>query len=138
MQTCLDCNKQLNSNAKYVGTKRCSSCAMKERFKIPENNTSFGKRYTKEEREKHSKACMGNNKGKKLQVWQIEYLRSLHLGKKDSHETRMKKRASMLLQREKHWNWKGGVWEGNSRIRKSLEIKIWRFRNHSKIRFGGL
>jgi len=31
---CIDCNKELNKGAKYRGTKRCQSCAQKERFKF--------------------------------------------------------------------------------------------------------
>ena len=86
----------------------------------------FGRVWTDEEKEKHRKDCLGNNKGKKPSRWQIEYLRFLHLGTKASEETRKKRSLSMLARREKHWNWKGGVWNKNNQVRKSLEMKVWR------------
>jgi hypothetical protein len=32
-KTCIDCGKELNKSAKYLGTKRCNSCSMKNKIK---------------------------------------------------------------------------------------------------------
>lgn len=66
----------------------------------------YGKRHTDESKLKISIAKIGK---KRMPL---------------SLETR--KKISVANSGEKSYNWKGGIWKGNNKIRKSLEYKIWR------------
>ena len=51
---CLDCDKELSNTAYIQNTKRCNSCAQKERMKDPLNHHMFGKHHSDETKNKMS------------------------------------------------------------------------------------
>ena len=63
----------------------------------------------------------GHGKGKKFQKGQIPW----NKGKKGLQVAWNKGKKS-LLNKEDHWNWKGGINPVNDTIRKSLEYRLWR------------
>jgi hypothetical protein len=94
---CIDCGKLL---CRYT-SKRCRKCNGKIKRGI--NNPFFGKKHTKESKEKISLA----SKGRKL-----------------STESRIK--LSENRKGEKGSNWRGGLSTINKIIRKSIEYRLWR------------
>ena len=108
----------------------------------------LGKHHTEASKKKISESNKGKNSGRVLSQEEIQRrtesrrkngwnknpeLTSLrmsqnnaraNLGKKQSIETRLKRAEA--LKGDKNHNWKGGVYQPNNRIRKSLEYQIWR------------
>jgi len=82
-----------------------------------EGNPFFGKKHSVDSKDKMSKSHFGMKKtwvvsptkGKKLSILHRKHISEEHLKNK-----------------EKHPMWKGGIYLGNCKIRKSLESKLWR------------
>jgi len=57
-------------------------------------------------------------KSKKMPKWDKE--------RKDRFSLIRKGKPLLRSRGERHWNWKGGIYPNNSKIRHSLEYKLWR------------
>jgi hypothetical protein len=62
--SCKECNKKISYQSTLYGKGRCSSCANKKRFSIPENNTMFGKNHTNKSKKKMSLILLKNKSHK--------------------------------------------------------------------------
>ena len=116
------CDKEIQLIAKYQSTDRTKGYNHSLGGEIPlvcyrgEKHPMYGKHHTEESRAKMSAAhsgekhrCWGKtlpeitrkrigdaNRGRKLPEWQIEHLRKINLGRKDSEETRRKKSNRLI------------------------------------------
>jgi hypothetical protein len=128
-------SKEHNENIRRarIGTKRTKETCEKLRL------INIGRKHSKETKQKISKGNMGkivsDETRRKMSIAGKKYicsnktrekLRKAGLGKKQSEESRKKRSISMLERRERHWNWRGGINKINIKIRKSLELKLWR------------
>jgi 5-methylcytosine-specific restriction endonuclease McrA len=69
------------------------------------------------------------HKGRKFTPERCEAMSKLRKGKKTipcSPEKRLKLHETHILRREKHWNWKGGVYDEFKNIRCSVEYRLWK------------
>ena len=126
---CIECDKKLA----FFKAIKCKSCATKQRFRemSPETRLRLGR------------AISLRQVGKKMSAVSIEKNRQNHLGKKQSRETKEKRRKtfqslsperikqwkdkiSLALSGEKSYRWKGGISSENTKIRTSREYRYWR------------
>lgn len=95
-------------------------------WNVGKNNPNYGRtEFSKEYRQFVSKL----HKGKILSEETKKKISDAHKGRKREHftlEHRLKLSESHKAIREKCHTWKGGVWEGNRKIRDSIEIRLWR------------
>lgn len=86
-----------------------------------------GLKHSEETREKISRT---QKEYYKIHPEKKEYLSKALKGNKNSlgykHSIKTRQKRSEMRKGDKCNFWKGGVWEGNNKIRKSLEMKFWR------------
>ena len=93
------------------------------------NKNRLGKKHSEETKKKLKKAIFQSPMykywlGKKMSDEAKKNNSTAQKGKKMSIESR--KKIGDASRGEKNWRWKGGITPENMRIRKSIEIKLWR------------
>jgi hypothetical protein len=109
---CIDCKKEKSDKGLY-----CKSCGYKHRKRPKglkyihhkENPTSF------------KKGSSGFN-GRHSESTKIK-LRNFNKGKHNSIKTEFRKENTTG---KNHWNWQGGITPDSQRIRRSIEMDLWR------------
>jgi len=95
---CIDCGKEISIFSGFYGQGRCGSCAMKRRFKNPENHPRFGKHNTAESKKKVSCLLKGIKRSRETKA----KISKANSGKKPSLEAR--KKMSKAHKGQKSWN----------------------------------
>lgn len=129
------CSKHYNRAGPSI--KSCTGRKLSLEHRAALSKAHKGKKHSKEHRKNISLGSIGRitseetrlklskaHKGQKPSIKCMEAARAKHLGSKSSEATRRKQSLAQLG--SKHHAWKGGVSKPNTRIRNSIDMKIWR------------